>query len=206
TRHLDHVDTQGEGDECVLRQAELAAADEGDAVGEPGAGEGRVDPGEGETEGESDRIAEDEGSRAGPPFAAVHGDEVHAPLAVGHRRREVLPEVDVADRRLDTDREARRVRDPFDEVEHRVDVVELAVPGGAGAVPALGGAAGLGDLPADLRPGEHATEAGLRSLAELDLDGSYRRRRHDLDELVEVEPAVLVAAAEVRGPDLEDQV
>src|SRR5699024_1057226 len=107
TRHLDHVDTQGEGDECVLRQAELAAADEGDAVGEPGAGEGPVDPGEGETEGESDRIAEDEGSRAGPPFAAVHGDEVHAPLAVGHRRREVLPEVDVADRRLDTDREAR---------------------------------------------------------------------------------------------------
>src|SRR5699024_7774199 len=53
---------------------------------------------------------------------------------------------------------------------------------------------------------EHATEAGLRSLAELDLDDSYRRRRHDPDELVEVEPAVPVAAAEVRGPAPEDQV
>lgn len=40
----------------------------------------------------------------------------------------------------------------------------------------------------------------------IDLDGSHRRTRDHILELVEAEPAFGVAAAEVRRPDLEDQL
>src|SRR5699024_8997644 len=66
--------------------------------------------------------------------------------------------------------------------------------------------ADLRDLLTDLGLGQHPAQARLGPLAELDLDGPYRGSGHQLLEAGQVEGAVLVAAAEVGGADLEDQV
>ena len=55
-------------------------------------------------------------------------------------------------------------------------------------------------------PGQQAAQTGLGALAELDLDGPDRRARRGGLEPLHAERAVLVAAAEVGGADLEDQV
>lgn len=51
-----------------------------------------------------------------------------------------------------------------------------------------------GDLRIHLRAGKMASQARFGTLAELDLDGPHRRRADDLDQAVEVEVAVRVAA------------
>src|SRR5690606_9957331 len=89
---------------------------------------------------------------------------------------------------------------------HAVDVVELRVPGRAGAVPAQRDAPYRRDLGGDLGLGEHAAQPRLGALAELDLDGTHRRRGDEVLEPGQVERAALVAAAEVGGADLEDQL
>ena len=63
-------------------------------------------------------VGEDQRRCAGAALAAVDRDEVDAPLPVGHPVGQLVPEVHVADRRLDADGEPGRVRDPLDEVEH----------------------------------------------------------------------------------------
>ena len=62
-----------------------------------------------------------------------------------------------------------------------------------------------GDLGGHLGCGQQPAEARLGALAELDLQGPNRRAGHHVLELVHVESAFGVAAAEVGGTDLEDQ-
>src|SRR5206468_1139410 len=112
----------------------------------------------------------------------------------------------LADRRLDPDRSPGRRGDHLDEVEQAVDVREGRVPRRTRTVRTLGDAADLGYLAGDLGGGQQATETGLGTLAELDLDRPDRCRVDDLDEAVEREVPGPVTAAEVRRTDLEDQV
>ena len=125
---VDHVDAEREGDDGVLRDAELAAAHEDHVVGETGCGEALVDVGEADAEGVGHRVGEDHRRRARAALAAVDVDEVDAALAVRHPLDQVVPEVQVADRGLDADRQPGLVGDQLDEVEHRVDVREGRVP------------------------------------------------------------------------------
>ena len=104
------------------------------------------------------------------------------------------------------DRQTGRIGDAFHEVEQRVDVVELGMRGGADAVTVLRHTADRADLLGDLRGGQHAAEAGLGALAELDLDRSNRVGGDGLDDSREVEVAVGVAGAEVPAPELPDQL
>src|SRR6185436_17901902 len=62
------------------------------------------------------------------------------------------------------------------------------------------------DLGRDLRGGQHAAEARLGALAQLDLDRLDVRALHGLEGALEGEVAVWVAAAEIAGPDLPDDV
>ncbi len=114
---------------------------------------------------------------------------------------EGVPERLIAHGRLDADRESGALGHHLDEVDHRVDIVELGVVVGAHDGLTLGNAACRRDLGGDLGAGEHAAQARLGPLAELDLDGSHRGRLHRGGEHVETEP-VGVAASEVGGPHL----
>jgi len=203
---VDEVRAEREGDDRVLRDAQLAGADEGEVVAESGPGEPAVDLGETDAERVGHRIGEDHRGRPGAALATVDVDEVDAAAAPGHLRHEVVPELHVADGRLDPDRESGLGRDQLDEVQHRVDVVEGGVPAGRGTVDARLDPADLGDLRADLGAGKHSAEAGLGPLRELDLDRADRRGRHQVPQAGEVEGATGIAAAEVGGADLEDQV
>ena len=81
------------------------------------------------------------------------------------------------------------------------------MPGGALAIHAGRYAPDGGDFGSDLGTGQHAAQTGLRPLTELDLDGPDRRRgRHPVDQPRKAESAVAIAAAEVAGANLPDQV
>ena len=67
-------------------------------------------------------------------------------------------------------------------------------------------AAAARDLRVHLRRGHEAADPGLRALRQLDLQRPHRRARNRLEQVLEVEAPGRVAAAEVPGPDLEDQV
>ena len=151
-------------------------------------------------------VGEDERRGAGAALAAIDRDEVHAALPVGHPVGELVPEVDVPDRRLDADRQPGRVREPLDEVEHRVDVAERGVPGRADEVLALLGTPRIRAISAlTLAAGNTPPRPGFApwlSLISIARTGPARCRR----PAGSIETAVLVAAAEVAGADLPDEV
>ena len=127
-------------------------------------------------------------------------------LAVDHLVGEVVPELQVSDRRLDADGQPGLGGQQLDPVEQAVGVGELGVTGRADAVLAHRDPAGGGDLRRHLGRRQQAAEAGLGALGQLDLEGPHRRRRHHVLEPGEVEATVVVPAPEVGRPDLEDQV
>ena len=131
---VDHVDTEREGDHRVVRQPELAGADERHVLVQAAAGELAVDPGEPQPERQRDGVGEDQGRGAGPALAAVDGHEVDPASLARHHVGEVAPEPQVAHRRLDAHRQPGLRGEQLHEVQHRVDVVELRVPRRAQAV------------------------------------------------------------------------
>ena len=130
-------------------------------------------------ERQRDVIGEDQRPGARAAFAAVDRDEVDAARPVGHQARQVLPERRIADGGLDADRQTGFAGDRLDEIEHLVGVPERAVRGRADAVAVHRDAADLGDLAGDLRPRQHAADARLRALTELDLDRANLRCARD---------------------------
>src|SRR5262249_55919366 len=113
----------------------------------------------------------------------------------------------LADRGLDADRQPGFTRDPLDEVEHLVGVPERAVRRRADAVAILRDAADLGDLAADLRARQDAAKTRLGALTELDFDRpDLRATRHRLRQPRHAEAAVRLAASEVPGADLPDEI
>jgi hypothetical protein len=82
----------------------------------------------------------------------------------------------LADGGLDADGQAGGVGEALDEVEHRRDVVERGVAGRADARRCPAGCRGCGRSRGDLGGRQHAAQAGLGALAELELDGADRRR------------------------------
>ena len=203
---VHQVRTQRERDDGVLRQPELAGADEHHALVQAGLGEDLVDPAEAQAERQAHRVGEDQRRRARPALAAVDRHVVDPAAGARHQRDQFVPEPQVADGRLDPDRQPGLVGEHLDEVEQPVDVGELRVPRRADAVHALRHPARRGDLRRHLDAGQHTTEPRLGALAELDLQRAHRRRGHRVLEPGEVEAAVLVTAAEVAAADLVDQV
>ena len=62
------------------------------------------------------------------------------------------------------------------------------------------------DLRGDLLGREHATQAGLGPLTQLDLDGADRGRGHEVGDALEIERTRGIATAEVPGTDLPHEV
>src|SRR4051794_15478931 len=205
-RDVDHVRPESEREQRGLRKPELAGSDEHDAVGHTFALERRVDAREAELPGQRHVVGEDERRRPRAALAAVDRDEVDAAVGGRHQVRQLGPEGGLANRRLDADRQPRLRGEHLDEVEQLVCVRELLVPGRRDAVLVRRDLAYLCDLLGHLGRGKQPAETGLGALAELDLEGADRRALDLAFQLAEVEVAVLVAAAEVRGADLEDQL
>src|SRR5262249_45206640 len=130
----DDVASQGEGKERRLREAEFPRADEHDAVVDAALGELAEYAREPDLERQRDVIREDQRSGAGPAFATVDGDEIDAAIAARLQARELRPERQIADGRLDSDGETGRGGNGLDEVEHAVDVSERRVRRRADAV------------------------------------------------------------------------
>ena len=80
------------------------------------------------------------------------------------------------------------------------------VPRRADAVAPRLDAADRRDLRRHLRRRQHPAEARLRALRELDLDRAHRRAGDRLLQVLQREAPLRVAAAEVAGADLEDQL
>ena len=153
-------------------------------------------------------VGEGERSGARAALAAVDGDPIGARVreSAASRLASSLPERVLAHRRLDPDREPRGIRDPLDHVEHLVDVAERSVPGGARDVLALPDAPNTSDLRIHLGARQMSAQARLRALAQLDLDRAHGAGADNVDQPVQIEIAVLVAAAEVACADLKDEV
>jgi hypothetical protein len=139
-------------------------------------------------------------------LAAIDGDPVRALAAGAHFVGQLLPESQVSDRGLHADGQAGGRCDLLDELGHATHVVERMVRVGADAVVARPNSADRRDLGRHLFPGQHAPFAGLGALRELDLNSAHRRVANGLEQLVEREVALEIAAAEIPGANLVDDV
>src|SRR5207249_4031732 len=92
------------------------------------------------------------------------------------------------------------------ELDKSRHVVEGAVSRRADARDPRLDAPDLRDLRGDLRSGQHSAESRLGALAQLDLDRANGRAAGGLDQLLQVEGPVAVAASEVAGADLPDEL
>ena len=205
-RDVHHVAAQGHREQGDVGEPELARSDEDDARVHALLHQFSIDPREPDFEGQRHVIGKHQRRGARAAFAAVHGDEIHAPPRRGHQPAEIFPETEVADRRLEADRQPGRVGDLLGEVEQTVGAAERAVGGGADAVLAHRYATDLRDLLRDLDRREHAADSRLGALAHLDLDRADRQARHLRQQTLEAEPAVGIARAEIPGAELPDQI
>ena len=162
--HRDRVGAQGQRLHHVLGAPEAAGRDERDVAG-TGEVEVAAGPGQRRHGRHADRVAEDRRGGAGAAAAAVEDHVVHAEV-----QRGVEVGLDVLGRHLHPDRDpAGTLPDPVHEsagVEQRRPVGEA---GRGDRRRALRQAADLGDPPDDLVSGEMAAGAGLRALAELEV-------------------------------------
>ena len=185
----------------------LAAGPELDLVADPRADERVVDELEAFQQREAHRVGELLRRRAGAAFAAVDDDEVDIDAGLDHRLDDAHELARLADADLEADRlaaaelaqlgdqrghlERRRERGVVGRREH--GLADLHQPR-------------LGDLLGHLRAGEDAAVTGLGALGDLDLDHLDLRVRRVLREQVGIEAALGLAAPEVAGADLPDQV
>ena len=210
-RDVDGITAEGEGQHGVLGKAELARTNKENAVLQVALGKHPVDARHPDLERERDVVREDQRRRTRSSFATVDRDEVDTPLAGFHRRRELVPELHLAHRGLDTDRKARFRCNGLREVEHRIDVAKGRVPRWTQAVLTYRNTANLRDRLRHLLAGQHASHAGLRALAELDLDRAHGRcsactTSFDERSRSTERSRASLRAAEVAGADLPDQV
>ena len=152
-------------------------------------------------------VFEVDGRSTGAAFGAVHHDEVRrgADSADGLADGQHFPaaaDAHLESRRLATGKLAH-LRNELDELDRSA---EHAVRRRADAVHAHGHAADLGDFLGDLVRRQHAADAGLGALAELQLHHLDLVVLRPVAELGRVEVAVLGAGAEVTGTHLPDQV
>jgi hypothetical protein len=91
-------------------------------------------------------VGEGERRRTRASLAAIDGDEIGAAARGGHARAQRLPEAELADGRLDADRQSGLLGEPLDKLDQPVDVGECRVRGRAHAVLAGGDATHGRDL------------------------------------------------------------
>jgi hypothetical protein len=145
---------------------------------------------------------------AGPAVAAVHGNEIGGGFrpALDDQREELVEPTPCADHRLEADRQPRDVADVPDHVEQVGGAVDFRVPIRADRVLAFGDSAYARDLGGHLFAREYAALAGLRSLAELQLEHADRFVGGDVEQPFVTQPAMLVPDAVLRRADLEHEV
>jgi hypothetical protein len=126
-------------------------------------------------------VAEDQRRGARAALAAVDGDEVGraAGLSIA---RELAPEVELADGRLDAHRQARGVGERSMKSSIVSTSWKAECDAGRDAVLPQGMSRILAISGVIFAAGKHAAEARLGALAELDLDGPHRARSHRLEE------------------------
>ena len=205
-RDVDHVAADREGEQRgLLGKPQLARTANTRVLAELRAPRRSGTRREAELEGERDVVREHQRRGARAALAAVDGDEVEPASGGVHFGRQVTQK-SIPDRRLDADGQPRRLGEPLDEVEHRRGVMKGRVRRRAEAVLPERDQPDLRDLRRHLLLREHAPEAGLGALRQLDLDGPHLRRGDALHEALHGEPALGVAAPEVARPDLPEHV
>ena len=128
--------------------------------------------------------------------------------AVGHLLGKLVPEPQFSDRRLDADRQAGSVRDLLDDSRACSSMSRNAVcRDGARRSPYPAGCPGSRAISAlILAPGRSPPRPGLAPWLSLTRSRARAPERTRSTNRVEIEVAPLVAAAEVAGADLEDEI
>jgi hypothetical protein len=93
-----------------------------------------------------------------------------------HQSNKLGPEFLLADCGFDSHGKAGQIREHLDKIEKSVDAVKCGMTRRADAILPDRNTADSGDLRRYLGGRQNAAEPGLRTLAELDLDGANRRR------------------------------
>ena len=140
-------------------------------------------------------------------FAAIDDDEIRRDAGLEHRLGDAEEFPGMTDGQLEPGGlAARQFAQPLDELQHLDGRRERRVTCGRDAVLAFAHSARRGDFRSDLGAGKHAAMTGLRTLRELEFDHPDLGQRRAAHELLFAEATVEVAAAEVTGTDVPDQV
>src|SRR5262249_34995883 len=112
----NQIATQSEREEHTLRKSELSRTYKHHAFVHAMFDEQLMHPAESHFEGRGQGVGEAQWAWAGAAFTAINRDEVNEPVAMHHETSELFPKARLAHRRLDPDRQARRLSDHLDEV------------------------------------------------------------------------------------------
>ena len=67
-------------------------------------------------------IGKNQRCRTRTAFATIDRKEIDAAIAALHQLHEVMPKIQLTDRGLDADRDARKISNTFNEIQHLVGV------------------------------------------------------------------------------------
>src|SRR5206468_12221830 len=121
---INHVAAKREREQRSLRESQLPGSHEDHPLVNSRFDEDLVHAAEGHLEWQGDVVREDQRACARTALAAVDRDEIDAARARYHQAGEVAPEIRVADRRLDADRQPGLGRSGFREIEQAVYVTK----------------------------------------------------------------------------------
>ena len=152
-------------------------------------------------------VGEFQRRRPGAAFLAVHDDEIGRDPGFQHRPQDAHEFAPVTDAKLEADGLALgQFAHVLDELHHLDRGREGGMRRGGDTVLAHRNVARLGDLGGDLGGGQHAALTGLGALAQLQLHHLHLIFGGHGGELVGIEAAVMVAAAEIARSQLEHDV
>ena len=117
--NMDHVAAQRKAKHGSGRKTQLAGADKNDVVMQPLLEQLAVNANKAELERQRHVVRKDKRCGSRPAFATVDRNVVDSTVALRHGICQVSPELLIADRRLDADRNsAGVVRDLLDKIQH----------------------------------------------------------------------------------------
>lgn len=191
----------------VAAGGDLFACPNPDLLAQPGAYQGVVNGHQSLAERQADIVGELQRRRARAALCTVDHDEVRRGVLVQHGLAHAEELAARTDAQLEPDRLAvRELAHPGQEAHQLARCRVHAVEGRRDHGPPLGHAADLRDLRGDLGTRQHAADAGLGPLTDLQRHAFDLVVRRLLGERPLVEAAVLRPAPEVPGSYLPDEV
>ena len=155
----------------------------------------------------ADPVGELDRCCAGAAFGPVDDDEIGNDASFQHRLDHAEKLTAMTDAQFESDRLAAGQFTQLADELHQADRRRKGAVGGRrNAIDAHRNAAGFGNFRRNLRSWQHAAMSWLRALAQFQFDHLDLRVRGDHGELLRREAAVIVAATEIAGCNLIDQI